>query len=63
MADKDEFLRMVAAFDQAAAQLRPLAQFLGQYRKALVEAGFSEGEAFELVLEAHRHLWGAMHLR
>jgi hypothetical protein len=41
--------QQVAAIDQKAADLAALGRLLGLFRRALLEAGFSEREAFRLV--------------
>ena len=41
--------QQVAALDQKAADLTTLGRLLGLLRRALLEAGFSEEEAFRLV--------------
>ena len=48
MNDKNDYLKKLAAFEQAAAELRPIAGVLSSYFNALVESGFARSEALNL---------------
>ncbi len=47
-------LEMIAALDQAMAGLVNIAGILWNYKKALKQEGFTEQEAFQLVVEYQR---------
>ncbi len=47
-------LAMIAALDQAMAGVANIAALLEAYKKALKAAGFTDAEAFQLVIEYQR---------
>lgn len=47
--DNSEYFKMLSAFEQAGATLRPIAAALSTYMNALVDSGFTRPEALELV--------------
>lgn len=46
---EDEYLQAISAFEQAGANLTPLAGMLAAYHASLCESGFQRSEALELV--------------
>lgn len=52
--DPSRSAALVAALDQADAALRVVAGMLGDYRRQLVEAGFSSDDALELCVDLQR---------
>jgi hypothetical protein len=46
--DNSEYLKRLAAFEQATAGLRPIATVLNSYMNSLLDAGFQRNEALEL---------------
>jgi hypothetical protein len=46
--ESNDYLKLLAAMEQAAAGLRPIAHILHSYFKALYEQGFTRPEALEL---------------
>jgi hypothetical protein len=49
MADNSDYLKRLAAFEQAAANLRPITSVLYSYMTGLTAAGFQRSEALVLV--------------
>lgn len=47
--NNDDYYKILAGLEQAAAGLRPIASLLHSYFKALHEQGFTRPEALELV--------------
>jgi hypothetical protein len=48
--DNSDYLKMISAFEQAAATFRPVVSMYGSYMNALVEAGFTRPEALKMTL-------------
>lgn len=48
--DNSDYLKMISAFEQAAATLRPVVSMYGSYMNALVEAGFTRPEALKMTM-------------
>lgn len=49
MNDQNDYLKKLSAFEQAAAEIRPIANVLATYFTALTENGFNRVEALNLV--------------
>lgn len=49
MNDNHDYFKKLSAFEQAAAEIRPIANVLATYFTALIESGFTRTEALELV--------------
>lgn len=56
MKDND-YLKNMAAFEQAAAGMRPVANMLYGYFTALTENGFSRNEALQLAKSLQEKVW------
>lgn len=48
--ENSDYFKMISAFEQAAATLRPVTSMYGSYMNALVESGFTRPEALEMTL-------------
>ncbi len=47
--DNSDFFKRISDFEQAAANIGQLANFLGSYHKSLCESGFNREESIQLV--------------
>ena len=56
MSDNSDYLKRLAAFEQASAGLRPIASVLYSYMAGLTAAGFQRSEALVLVQDLQENI-------
>lgn len=55
--DNSDYLRRLAAFEQAAANFRQIASVLGSVMASLLENGFNRSEALVLVRDVQKQIF------